>query len=709
MCKDTIFIALFSVFFVTLYGQDLDVYNFEIWEDGQKLELGLAGGMNLPQFSEVDLDHDGINDLFVFDKEGNAISAFKNMGVTGSIQYEYAPELLEYFPKLFKWCLMVDYNKDGAPDIFAYPSQPGVAGVEVRKGHWEGNKLAFEKLSFGQNFDVLYYPSSTGSLVNLYVSSIDIPAIIDVDNDGDTDILTFASNGGYVLYFRNFSQEMGYGADTLIFKNVDQCWGKFYESGISTAITLSDNPNACAENFQGGSGHVGNRHAGSTLLALDIDEDGDKELFLGDVSYNNVVLLTNTGTESSAYMTDQDTLFPSNSPIDIQLFPGIFAVDIDNDGDKDIISAPNDQSFSVTKENAWFYENKGSTSSPQFEFILNDFLVGEMLDLGKGAHPALADIDGDGLLDLIVGNETFFFENGDLDSRLFLYKNIGNEWQPKFELIDTDYLGLQAQSQEHWNLTPSFGDLDGDGDLDLLVGEFLGEMYYFENLAGEGQPMSFAAPIFPYKNIDVGIGAAPFMVDVDEDGLVDILIGERNGNVNFIKNVGSSGSPDFNSDHEISPNNPFWGGIDTRVIGSVAGYSVPRMWKENGVFRLFCGSESGQIFEYKDIESNLNSNFSKVTEDFGKLRIGGRGYPVFWDLNNDGLRELVIGNLRGGLNAFHTDLPQPVGLKGPKLATKHLNIWPNPTNNYFILNFGDQLEGDLELLNMSGKIVLQKR
>ncbi len=707
MRKDTIFITIFCIFSVILYSQSLERYDFDIMKDGQKLPLALAGGMNLPQFSEVDLDHDGIKDLFVFDKEGNAISAFKNTGNVGTVQYEYAPELLEHFPKLIKWSLMLDYNQDGAPDIFAYPSQLGVAGIEVHKGHWEGNRLAFEKLSFGQPYDVLYYPSSTGSMVNLYVSSIDIPAIVDVDNDGDTDILTFASNGGYVLYFRNFSQEQGYGADTLIFQKVDQCWGKFYESGLSTAITLSDNPNTCAENFHGGTGGVGNRHAGSTLLALDLDDDGDKELFLGDVSFNNVVLLINSGTPQNAYMTDQDTLFPSNHPIDIPLYPGIFAADIDNDGDKDILSAPNDESFSITKENAWLYENKGATT-PQFDFVQSDFLVGDMLDLGKGALPAVADVDGDGLLDLVIGNETFYHEDASLESHLFLFKNTGNAWQPKFELVDDDYLGLAALSSQHWNLAPTFGDLDGDGDLDLLVGDFLGQMYYFENVAGGGQPMNFAAPIFPFMDIDVGLAAAPAMVDVDEDGLTDILVGERNGNLNFIKNIGSVGNPNFNSNHEASPNNPFFGGVDTRILGGTAGYSVPRIWKENGTFRLFCGSQSGQIFEYSDIEANLNGNFTKVTENYGNISVGARAYPIFWDLNHDGFRELLVGNLRGGLNAFRTDLPQPVALKSPHKSPKKLAIHPNPSAGQFTLSFGNQRKGLLFLFDITGRIVLRQ-
>ena len=65
--------------------------------------------------------------------------------------------------------------------------------------------------------------------------------------DGDLDILTFNVGGGYLGFYRNLSIERGFGADSLIFELDDDCWGGFFESGVTTALDLSDEPGDCAQ------------------------------------------------------------------------------------------------------------------------------------------------------------------------------------------------------------------------------------------------------------------------------------------------------------------------------------------------------------------------------------------------------------------------------------------------------------------------------
>ena len=182
---------------------------------------------------------------------------------------------------------------------------------------------------------------SPGNSTNLYVSSVDLPAIVDVDNDGDLDILTFIISGSTVEYHRNRSIENYGTCDSLEFNRADICWGKFSENPLDNGLTLgiSCKPSNTIMYPEPSNSA---RHAGSTLLAFDGDGDGDKELVLGDLTFNNMVYVQNGGTPNVAFMTSYDTLFPSNSvPIDIMIFPAAFHVDVNNDGLKDLLVAPN--------------------------------------------------------------------------------------------------------------------------------------------------------------------------------------------------------------------------------------------------------------------------------------------------------------------------------------------------------------------------------
>ena len=85
--------------------------------DGNTIGLAFAGGLNSPQFSQVDLNRDGRDDLFVFDRIGDVPMAFLKQA-DGS--YRFDESVLENFPAIESWVLLRDFNNNGAMDIFTY-------------------------------------------------------------------------------------------------------------------------------------------------------------------------------------------------------------------------------------------------------------------------------------------------------------------------------------------------------------------------------------------------------------------------------------------------------------------------------------------------------------------------------------------------------------------------------------------------------------
>ena len=191
-------------------AQDLQRMIIDVFEDGQQLRFPLSGGLKSPQFSEVDLNGDGVQDLFIFDKAGNVKLPFINKGTDDEVDYDYAPFYGRGFPELADWVLLRDYNKDGIMDIFTqYPNQ-AISGIVVFTGRFANNRLEFDRFNFPQtSANIIPIPTGGGMFTQLFVSQEDIPGIDDINGDGDLDILTFSDAGGVVYLYENQSVEMG--------------------------------------------------------------------------------------------------------------------------------------------------------------------------------------------------------------------------------------------------------------------------------------------------------------------------------------------------------------------------------------------------------------------------------------------------------------------------------------------------------------------
>lgn len=648
---------------------------------GNALAFAWAGGLNNPQFSEIDLDNDNILDLFIFDRNGNQLLPLLNSGIPNTSDYTLSLAAVRHFPALSDWALLRDYNCDGAADIF---TSVGGSGIRVYRGAWNSDS----QLTFALSIDTVLANDA-----KLVVAGYDIPAIDDLDNDGDLDILAFAQNGGHVMFYRNIAAPCALPTYVL----ADPCWGDFYESGLTTSLDLDapctpmppEKPTANPQPdiyLPNADAEKSTLHPGSTLLTTDLDGNGTVDLVLGDISFDNLVATFNDGTADDAHVSVQDTLFPAyDQSTHLYIFPAAFEADIDNNGTKDMLVAGNAKVQADHYRCVWLYRNS-QTLGAQYSYETDTFLVRDMIDLSRRAAPALFDHNGDGLLDLVVGNYGYMNEDQTFTAALALFENIGTATAPAFRLVSRNYAQVNQQfALPRRALKPAFGDLDNDGDQDMLIGDEDGFLHYFNN-----QPISGIANWVltseQYQGIDIAQNNSPQLTDVDGDGLIDLLVGTHNGIIQYRRNMGTANAPLFNTN-----TNGFFGGVDVRQLGSPTGHATPILTTLQGERVLIVGSESGLVRLYHNIEGNINSGglFSEITlptvgitQSDGTTRhlYGEFSKPAAADLDNDGFLDLIVGINQGGLVWLEV-ADTTVGISSPNATPTALGIQPNPATS----------------------------
>lgn len=685
--------SFLSFNFLCAQNSDLAEIPFTL-EDGPLLN-DFAGGFNAPQLAKIDLNLDGLEDLVIYDRKGDIAKTFIYTIVGDSFEYMHDPEFQKNLPPILNWVRIEDYNQDGIKDIFTSPRDFASSSIQVFKGKIENDELSFDLVEFNYgDLDILYFPFND-SWINIYVSPVDVPSMRDVDNDGDLDVLAFDPGGSYVYLYANQAVEKNLSLDTLDFELVDMCFGKFKESGLSETIILADDNSDCAVGLTEPS-IIENRHAGSTVESFDVDGDGDYELLLGDLTSSKLMYLHNGGTPAEAFMTDTILGYPdySTSP-EFSIFLAAYYIDIDNDNVRDLVVCPNASNGSTNIHNFWFYLNIGQDDQPEFQFVQDDFLNDTNIDLGSETNPAFCDYNQDGLIDLLIGSSGEFNPAGADAMSLWLFENIGTADMPAYELVDSDYLNFSINRSDTSNPAPAFGDLDGDGDEDMVISDNQGYIYYFENTAGPGNPFDFAQPIYQFMDIKPGQNTKMEILDINQDGLGDFIIGERNlnawneriGNVNYFENIGSVNNPVFEPDVTILPNNPTFGDINTKTTGFATGSSSPKGFITEDGFTLVTGSESGLISVYESSFEGSNAPFNEVTNNLSQIKEGRLTTCDIADIDNDGFLEIAVGNSRGGLSIYNTIL-QPNGVLSNTQATlpeSKIVLHPNPANDYIFV------------------------
>ncbi|MBL7937111.1 MAG: LamG domain-containing protein, partial [Bacteroidia bacterium] len=274
----------------------------------------------------------------------------------------------------------------------------------------------------------------------------------------------------------------------------------------------------------------------STPTFADIDGDGDLDMLSGDFLYdyfyndpydygytteNRFMYYQNIGTT-----TNPDFAAPVVNPFGLtgntnnnDYFTPVF-VDLDNDGDKDLI-------YGDESGNFYYRQNIGTSTSPSFDVAVTDPFG--LVDIGNYSAPTFLDMDGDGDLDML---------SGEYDGDFFYFENTGTVSAPAFAAPVTNSFGLASIGDNY--SAPAFVDMDGDGDLDLLSGGDNGDFYYFQNTGTASLP-AFDAPQFnPFNLTQVGSysytnRSTPTFVDIDNDGDKDLMAGDEYGDFNLYK------------------------------------------------------------------------------------------------------------------------------------------------------------------------------
>jgi hypothetical protein len=708
------FFGLFGLItFCTINAQDVENLSVPFFINGVKIQDAFAGGLNNPQFSEADLDLDGQDDILIFDRNGHVVLPFLYDPLQS--RYRYEPDLVHVFPKIEDWLLARDFNKDGIIDIFCSSFRSGPAGIEVYQGFNSGGKLAFKSFSTYHPFNVLMWPTGNNKFTQIPVDYTDIPALEDVDHDGDLDILCFEPGGSRVYYFRNISLERGWGLDSLHFVLEDLCFGGFVESGFTSDIKLSSSKDSCASYFTGTEPKP--RHAGSTLLSSDLNNDNLQDLLVGDLSSKHLTALYNSGSKNDAWMSSMDASWPkANIPVELQIFNAGFEVDVDKDGLKDILVAPNQRYLSKNTNNVLLYKKMGVVPGvSDYSFVGNNFIANQMLDFGSGACPVFVDYNQDGLLDILIGTEGIYIKDNILQSSLVLFENKGTLSQPEYHLVDSNYLNFRrfsAGDYPSYSFTPTFGDLDGDGDQDMLVGEHEGFLYFCENIAGAGKPFRFKEPVYGYQDINAKAQSVPWLYDLNQDGKLDLLIGTKTGNNNanfepcssffYFENTGTNNVPKFNPDPRVAPNSQCVGNAIIEGQGSQM-YSSPRIYELGGKIKMFSGGLLGKISVYEELEGNLYGKFKLVNSNYGNFRQGERLHFDMADIDSDGILEIITGNYRGGISLGKTRMrTDGTMVNNSDEYSLSLKMYPNPSSGLIYIESDPGKLVEIEILNMMG-------
>ncbi|HCN30944.1 MAG TPA: hypothetical protein DIT64_19965 [Verrucomicrobiales bacterium] len=329
-------------------------------------------------------------------------------------------------------------------------------------------------------------------------------------------------------------------------------------------------------------------------MPIDFDGDGDLDLVVNcpDKPYNGIYFFENaTGDTAKNPM-------PVFKP-GVRISKGAQNVRVSHVDGKPVVLSPN-------------------TIHP--DFLKTGIEKGSSLGLATNIHPNkvranmwhIVDYDGDGMQDLIVGvgdwteygwdnayDENGIWKNGPLRGYVYVLRNKGTNAKPDYDKPKKVMAGDRPIETYGWPC-PNFADFDGDGDLDLLCGEFLDGFTYFENTGTRTKPKyalmkRVKADTGKFLTMDLEM-ITPTAIDWDKDGDLDLIVGDEDGRVAFIENTGAFENkvPLFKEPRYFQQEAHL---VKFGALATPVGFD----WDGDGDVDILCGNTAGYVAFFENL------------------------------------------------------------------------------------------------------------
>jgi len=592
------------------------------------------------------------------------------------------------------------------------------------------------------------------------------PEFCDIDADSDVDL--FISDGiGYIWYLENLGEPASYSYTLVTQEYIDESLytSPYIAPGIELCDLDNDSDKDMFINTFNGIIHYwqnqGNQYLPNFVLVTDtldgilsspgrfdfcdIDCDGDYDLFICATVFGYIRFYRNDGTPEQWDFNLIDDHFLGISTMG-DSYPEF--IDIDNDNDFDLF-------VGEFNGRVHFYCNDGDSINYNFTYV-TDYYSG--IDVGTVSAPEFVDIDGDNDYDLFVGCS---FTGGSISiGDVYFYRNVGSPDSAQFELVTSNFIGIDEGYGAHNRLTdidangtedlfivnsgdylsyydndgspdapaftfitqtfqdlyvrgfnPFFVDIDADNDQDLFAGSSRipspppPGLYFFIN---RGTPQSADFQLYSDDLVpgDFYVAIAPALADVDNDSDYDLLISDDlDGDYFFYENIGSPEVFDF----EYQTTN--WQGISTEENGASCFYDIDN----DNDLDLFMtpGIGNNQVWFYRNTGTSQSPLMVLETQQFLHFEQSFFLYGIhISDIDNDGDGDFFLGTGLGGILFFRNTTGDTSAVT-PRLSLdpRHgiqLTIGPNPANpiTWISYNLPYPQKAEIAVYNLLGQKVV---